>query len=296
VRAKRASATAFLGIAVLALIAGCRNLVPVASFTCTPFSGQSPLAVLFDASSSKDPDGTIVSYEWDFGDGSSASGAAVSHTYATASARSYNVVLTVTDNDGNQATASQTVNVAPQPSNSPPVAGFSCDPLSGVAPLEVTFNAASSYDSDGHIVSYYWLFGDGASDTGAMAIHTYRDVGTYTAVLVVTDNSGGADTASRSIVVTGTGNRPPVAAFSFVSDPTDGHSFSFDPSASYDPDGMLTHWTWDFGDGSGLTVSQSPMILNHRYSVAGTYAVTLTVYDNDGLTDAVTQGVTVPAP
>ena len=71
---------------------------PIASFTASTTSGNVPLTVTFNASQSYDPDGTIVSYYWDFGDGTNASGEVVNHTYT--SAGTYTVVLTVTDNDG----------------------------------------------------------------------------------------------------------------------------------------------------------------------------------------------------
>jgi probable HAF family extracellular repeat protein len=74
------------------------NRAPIASFTVTPGSGLLPLAVSLDASASRDTDGTIASYQWDFGDGATATGVAVQHTYIQ-SVR-YEVRLSVTDNDG----------------------------------------------------------------------------------------------------------------------------------------------------------------------------------------------------
>lgn len=293
-KAKLSTATRLLAISASVLLAGCiaLNFPPVASFTCNPPSGPCPLTVSSDASSSYDSDGIITTYSWSFGDGCSGSGVTTSHTYSTAG--SYTAALTVTDDDGTQATASHVISVTLPSPNSPPVASFTRNPPSGEAPLNVSFNAAASHDSDGSIVSYEWSFGDGGSDTGVTTSHTYQNVGTYTAVLRVTDNDSSTDTASRSITVTGVVNQPPVAAFSFVRDPTDAHTFIFDASASADSDGIITHWAWDFGDDTGLTVSQSLQIMNHRYMMAGTYVVTLTVYDNDGMSNAVTHTVTVP--
>ena len=71
------------------------NQAPTASFTASPISGDLPLAVTFDASASTDPDGTIVSYSWDFGDGAAASGVTINHTFTWAG--TYTVTLTVTD-------------------------------------------------------------------------------------------------------------------------------------------------------------------------------------------------------
>ena len=105
-----------LGGVALAL-AGCfiiANLPPQASFTATPSSGTSPLSVDFDASASTDPDGQIVSYEWDFGDTQTASGVTVTHVFTVQSeSRVFTVILTVTDDDG--ATDQATKNIAVNP-------------------------------------------------------------------------------------------------------------------------------------------------------------------------------------
>ncbi|WP_319548777.1 FG-GAP-like repeat-containing protein [Desulfogranum marinum] len=92
------------------------NTQPVAIFTADPTLGEEPLVVDFDASGAYDPDGSIVSYTWDYGDGTG-SGVTSSHTYNTPG--TYNVVLTVTDDDGSANTASQTITVG-TPNN--------CDP------------------------------------------------------------------------------------------------------------------------------------------------------------------------
>ena len=67
---------------ILVLLAGCGgNSSPKANFTVSPSTGTSPLSVYFDASASSDPDGTIAHYEWDFGDGTGATGVTAVHTY-----------------------------------------------------------------------------------------------------------------------------------------------------------------------------------------------------------------------
>jgi Tol biopolymer transport system component len=70
----------------------------------------------------------------------------------------------------------------------PPIAVISATPLSGKTPLRITFDGTNSTDINGHLVSYSWDFGDGAKATGAALSHTYSSVGTYTAVLTVTDD------------------------------------------------------------------------------------------------------------
>ena len=200
-KARLTAVIAVLGMAVLVLLTGCGNLSPVASFTYTPSSGETPLTVSFNASSSHDSDGIIVTYQWTFGDGSNGTGVTTSHTYTATSNRTYNVTLTVTDDGEAQATDSQVVLVTPPPRNSPPVASFTRTPLSGEAPLNMSFDASSSYDSDGSITSYTWSFGDGGSGSGVTVSHTYSSSGTYSAQLTVSDNGGMTSTVTHSILV-----------------------------------------------------------------------------------------------
>lgn len=82
---------------------------PVADFGWTPTSPSAGEEVTFDATPSSDPDGSIIAYDWDFGDGATGSGLTVTHTYSAAD--SYPVTLTVTDDDGNTDTATKTITV-----------------------------------------------------------------------------------------------------------------------------------------------------------------------------------------
>lgn len=102
---------AFLILSLALFISGCgpTNQPPNASFS-TNTTSSTPLEVNFDASDSSDPDGNIISYDWDSGDGSTGSGETFSHTYD--SAGDYTVELTVTDDDGEQDTATSTIEVS----------------------------------------------------------------------------------------------------------------------------------------------------------------------------------------
>ena len=91
----------------ITVTSGAPNLTPTASFTANPSSGQAPLTVSFDATASSDLDGTIESYAWDFGDGSTGSGQTTSHEYT--SAGTHTVTLTVTDNDSATGSATATI-------------------------------------------------------------------------------------------------------------------------------------------------------------------------------------------
>ena len=183
------------------------NQAPTASFSATPTSGAAPLDVDFDASGSSDPDGSIVSYEWDFGDGTSDSGETASHQYT--SDGSFTVTLTVTDDEGATGTATDGVLVT---GNAAPMASFDASPSSGVAPLDVDFDASGSSDPDGSIVSYDWDFGDGTTGSGETTSHRYTAEGSFTVTLTVVDDQGATATATDDIVVSS--NLQPTASFS----------------------------------------------------------------------------------
>lgn len=85
--------------------------------------------------------------------------------------------------------------------NQSPNASFTASPTSGGAPLEVSFDASESSDPDGSIVSYSWVLGDGANETGETITHTYNSAGTYTVELTVIDNDGVTDEATETIEV-----------------------------------------------------------------------------------------------
>ncbi|QSX37654.1 PKD domain-containing protein [Shewanella sedimentimangrovi] len=160
--------------------------VPTAAMALSYTPGPAPLSVNFDGSGSDDSDGTIMSYDWNFGDGTNASGAEVSHVYQAPG--DFTVVLMVTDNDNLSDQASQVVNVQ----NQPPVAVGSADTLSGTAPLTVNFDGSGSHDQDsaGTISNYQWNFGDGSGASGVNASHSYSQAGSFTPTLTVTDNLG----------------------------------------------------------------------------------------------------------
>ncbi|MFN3137570.1 MAG: PKD domain-containing protein, partial [Allomuricauda sp.] len=173
---------------------------PTAVATADVESGEAPFTVNFTGSNSLDDVG-ISSYQWDFGDGSTFSNEAdPSHTYTNAG--NYSAVLTVTDGDGQQDTDTVTITVT-IPLSDPPSALAQADQLEGDAPLEVQFTGSNSLDDVG-ISSYQWDFGDGSSVSNeADPVHTYANVGTYNAVLTVTDADGQTDTDTVTINVTG---------------------------------------------------------------------------------------------
>ncbi|NLV11241.1 PKD domain-containing protein [Halomicrobium mukohataei] len=176
---------------------GDENTAPTASFSAdvsTPEPGDS---ISFDASESSDPDGSIDSYEWEFGDGTTATGETVSHSYD--SAGDYTVTLTVTDDAGATATDSTTISVSS--GNAAPDASFTVSPSNPAPDESVSFDAADSSDSDGTIASYEWELGDGTTATGESVSHSYESAGDYTVSLTVTDDAGASDTNETVVSV-----------------------------------------------------------------------------------------------
>jgi thiol-disulfide isomerase/thioredoxin len=96
--------------------------------------------------------------------------------------------------------------------NTPPVAQFVASASSDGSALTVLFNATESYDSDGAIVSYQWVFGDGYSGSGITKVHTYPGAGDYDATLLVIDNEGAAQLVTRTIDPSNPGVPKPIAS------------------------------------------------------------------------------------
>ena len=164
---------------------------PTARFTS---SQNAAGGTVLDGTTSSDTDGTIASYAWDFGDGTTGTGATVTHAYGAAG--TYAATLTVTDDDGRTDAVAQLVTVTP--ANLLPVASFT----TAATGRAVSVDGAASTDSEGPIASYAWNWGDGtAAGSGATASHTYAADGTYTITLTVTDGQGGTGTTTRSVTV-----------------------------------------------------------------------------------------------
>lgn len=267
-----------------ATISDTANQPPVANAN-GPYNGTAGVAVTFDGTDSSDPDGSIVSYDWNFGDGTIAmdAGPSPSHTYAVNG--SYSVTMTVTDDAGATASDSTTANIGAAP-NEVPVADAN-GPYTGAVGSLVQFDGSGSSDPDGSIVSYQWDFGDGSTGTGVSPVHSYNSDGSFTVTLTVTDDAAATDTDTTSAII-GVGNQPPQADANGPYSGSVGVAVQFDGSGSSDPEAGPLTYAWDFGDGSvGFDVSPS-----HSYSAAGTYNVTLTVTDNAGATDSSTTSTT----
>ena len=235
----------------------------------------------FDASTSYDPDGYIVSYSWDFGDGTTATGSIVSHSYSDNG--KYLVVLKIIDKDGIEAFKAATQVVK----NRSPIAELTEFKTIINKKEKTFFDASSSFDPDGEIISYKWDFGDGTTSIGKTVSHSFANSGFYTVSLTVIDNDEATNSAYVTKLVV---NSLPVAFFTVRIEMANTEKIiSLDASESYDPDGTIVNYTWDFDDGTTAT----GITTEHTYHEKGTYTVTLTVTDNDGEKDTVSAPIRI---
>lgn len=264
-----------------------QNEAPKSIITATPVSGEAPLEVTFNGSGSTD-DNSIASYAWDLKDGSNANAANFKHTYTKAG--TYEVDLTVEDENGLTNTTSITITVT-EPSNEAPNAVVSANKTSGVAPLNVQFIGINSTD-DKEITSYTWDFKDGATAATGNPSHTFSSGGTYNVNLTVTDKEGLSSQKSITITVTNPQNQPPVANVS--ANPISGEApllVQFLGNSSTD-DKAITNYNWNFKDGATAT-NINP---SHTFTSAGSYIVDLTVKDAEGASSTKSVTITVTEP
>ncbi len=247
--------------------------VRTAAFSASVVSGNAPLAVNFVSYYT----GTITTYAWNFGDGTTSSAANPSKSYATPG--TYSVSLTVTGPGGSDVqTRSNLITVLGAPVG-PPVrtAAFTASAVSGNAPLTVNF--ASFYS--GSITTYAWKFGDGTTSSAANPSKTYTTPGTYSVTLTVT-GPGGSDVQTRSNLIT--------VAAARTADPAPLRTSDLEASAisgivplpvdfTSHYTGNITAYAWTFGDGTSSSDSNP----SKMYAAPGVYTVSLTVTGPGGI-------------
>jgi PKD repeat protein len=233
------------------------------------FAANQDIRVAFDGSSSYDPDEDALTYNWDFGDGETATGDAVTHVFSNPG--TYTVALTV--NDGRNATCSSITGTLTARLNRKPVANASKD-IVACAGSTVIFDGSLSQGDD---LKYAWDFGDGETAEGSSVTHTYAKGGHYKAVLTVDDGKGTRCSTSSSAVTVFVNSAPAVTLTNEAA-ACAGTAVKFDASAQ-DPEGNSLAYTWDFGDG---TVMKGGAAQSHQYAKGGEYTVKVTVDDKQG--------------
>jgi PKD repeat protein len=227
--------------------------------------------VQFRANAS-DPDGNCT-VSWDFGDGAQSAQEEPVHNYSRTG--DYDVLLTVTDDEGSKVSYAIRMFVKDRP----PVCDINASLTEGNIETQFAFNS-SAYDPDGTIASYYWDLGDGNDSRAAYVRHTYARPGNYLVMLTVVDDDG---SDCRDMMMIAVEDMPPSAQASLS--PAEVSTFQavhFDGRGSLDLEGPIT-FHWDFGDGNG-SLDPAP---SHSYARSGDYSPRLTVADSSGQNSSV---------
>ncbi len=264
-------------------------------------AGNPNVPLLLTGYASADAQNNLSHYWWNFGDGQYTgwqTSAGVSHAFANTG--NYSVRLWVKDSCGAMSAADTVIvnilNPNPCTGNTPPNAIIT-SPSSGLVNQSLNFSGLSSSDSTGTIQSYSWNFGDGQSGNGVNVSHSYASAGNKTVTLTLTDSCGAQGSMTRTIVISNpdpcAGNQPPIAQAS--ANPANANinqAISFSAAGSSDPNGSITSYAWNFGDGSNGSGANA----SHAYASAGSFNVILTVTDNCGATATKTISVNITNP
>ncbi len=271
---------------VLTILEPVTNVAPVPVIDAPSCVGR---VCALSSAGSADPDGDALTYLWNFGDGTPTSTLSTPlHTFPTVG--SFTVTLTVTDGWGDAASTTRVVTLA--------------EPVTNVAPNPVIdapvctartclFSAVTSTDPDGDPFTYLWNWGDAsATSTAASPTKTFAADNTYVVTLTLTDVWDRAATATRNVTIA-------EPATNVAPTPVIGGPFcvarecSFFGVNSSDLNGDAFTYSWNFGDGSALDTTASPV---KTYAADGIYTVTLTVTDAWGDAAITTVTVTIAKP
>jgi PKD repeat protein len=221
--------------------------------------------------------GSLIAYNWDFGDGQNSTAQHPYHYYSTAG--TYSVTLIVTSNNSCKDTINKSVTIHPKPN-----ADFNF--TNACLDDGISFTDNSSVSS-GSITAYNWSFGDGQTSTLTNPSHMYSASGNYNVTLVVITNNSCKDTLVKSVTV----YPKPSADFTAANECLD-NSVNFTNNSSISS-GSITAYSWNFDDGMN-SVQMSP---SHKYAASGSYDVELIITSNNACKDTIEKSITVyPKP
>lgn len=228
-------------------------------------------SISLDGSKSSDADADDLKYSWDFGDGTTDEGKAVTHVYAEGG----DYIARLNVNDGSIAACNEASDTVKVSLNRAPVASAGEDKRVCVG-NELAFNGAGSKSESGTL-SYAWDFGDGTAAAGEAVTHSYVKGGVYNVVLKV-DNGNGTicSTAEDKMVIQA--NSQPAVSISDIAPSCVGDEVVFVADAK-DADGDILQYMWDFGDGA---TSVGGARVAHKYAKGGDYKVALMIDDGKG--------------
>ena len=262
------------------------NAPPTVTFAFDPDSPIAGQEVAFQPQVS-DPEGNAVTLAWDFGDGTTGSGAAPKHAYAASG--QYTVTVTASDSNGATGTASETIVVGSDPG---PTASFDYAPTVPDVGDNVAF-ASTTKASQGSIVGVDWdLDDDGQFDdfSGPNAIWVFDSPGRHTVRVRAQQTNGMTTVSTQSVRVNGL----PSADFTWhPASPVAGGSVDL-TSTSSDFEGPLAALSWDL-DGDGLFGDGSQPQIRQPFPEPGTYDIGLRVTDSDGRVSTIRKQVVVAA-
>jgi PKD repeat protein len=179
------------------------NIKPTANFTYSP-ENPSKLDIIQFTDTSNDPDGEIISWSWDFGDGNTSTSQNPTHQYNEIG--TYQVSLNVTDDNEAYDEIIKIITVA----NIPPTADFTYLP-EDPSPGDIIYFTDESIDPDGTIINWTWDFGDETSSSHEQnPTHIYEKNGLYTVVLTIKDDNDAITSTSKDIDVGGDTTPPSV--------------------------------------------------------------------------------------
>jgi PKD repeat protein len=239
--------------------------------------------IYFSGSNSSDPDGEIVSFDWNFDDYNNPgpeTSTDMDPEYKYDLPGEYSVTLTITDDKGS--TSSDIVNVIVR--NRPPIAYAGESEINTV--FEVIYFNGIANDPDGFITEYAWDFnGDEVIDWHASSMgettYFYSKAGDYQAVFIVTDNFNAETRIIKNVTIVDIPNQPPVADAGLNQTLPAGNVLL--KGSGFDADGKIVLYEWDFdGDGTYDWSSEKTGILNHNFDAEGEYNAKLKVTDDSG--------------